>query len=460
VYENEKWVIYDKKIDVPEGANPTAWRDQEDFLENVARPNIEKHRKGDATIEITDETGKPVQSGTYQVRLTNHAFNFGVSLPPFADLSQYWTPEWVSPPVTPKQLERAKEVFNYSVMPFSSKWQFIEPVEGQRNYEELDKYVDWCTKNNIRMEFHYLSGFSPSWVRRKSSAEQVRAWKRHCIETVDRYADRIKVWQIVNDSYLIEYAADIFKEIRKKHPDLKLGISHCAKFYPGGEFNFERGNYTGIADVEQLKAEGVTIDYFGAHGHAPHGTWPSAKSMYALIDAFASYGIKVRITEATLDLGLRMTGPIREGLWTPELAADYWEQYYTVAFSHPEVDAINYWDLSASTIRAGRGDSGPIRVPGGTGGAGLLDPSNHDEPRPAFYRLKHLITEVWTTKLDGQLPSDAKVPFRGFYGEYEVVVRQPSGKVLRGTFEVKKGADNKLKVQVRPETTASLVTGG
>ena len=458
VYENEKWAIYEAKIDVPEGANANAWREQEAFLENVARPNIEKHRKGDAGVEVVDENGKPVGAGTYEVRLTNHAFNFGVSLPPFADLTNTgYVPEWISPPVTPAQLERAREVFNYSVIPFSAKWNFIEPQEGQRNYDELDKYVDWCTRNNIRMEFHYLSGFTPPWASRKSGAAQAAAWKQYCMATVDRYADRIKVWQVVNDAYHIEYAPDVIKEIRKKYPDLKLGVSHCSKFWDGG--GSERSMFRGVEDVEYLKSAATPIDFFGAHGHAPHGAWVSGKGMYTLIQGFADYGIKVHITEATLEPRLRMTGPLREGTWTPELVAEYWEHYYTVAFSHPECDAINYWDISHSMPRAGSGGGG-VRTPGTTGTAGLLDPARNDEPRPVFHKLKHLIKEVWTTKLDGRLASDGKLAFRGFYGEYEIVVKDPSGKVLRGKFEVKKGQDNKVKVTVRPETTASLATGG
>jgi GH35 family endo-1,4-beta-xylanase len=460
-YENEKWVVYEPqmdvaKIEVPQGANPTAWREQEEFLENIARPNIEKHRKGDASVELVDESGKPVVDGSYTIRLINHAFNFGCSLPPFEDLTGGYTPEWTSPPVTPLQLERVKEVFNYSVIPFSGKWHHLEPLEGQRNYEELDKYVEWCVKNNVRMEFHYLSGFMPPWARRKSSAEQIAAWKRHCMATVDRYADRIKVWQVVNDSYLIDYAADVFTEIRKKHPDLKLGISHCSKFYTG-EYEGGRGSYTGMDDLDTLKASGVKVDFFAAHGHAPHGAWPDAKSMYRLIESFADYGVKVHISEATLDLGLRMFGPLRDGMWTPESAADFWEQYYTVAFSHPACDAINYWDISASVPRGFGGDSSPTRMPGGTGAAGLLDVRKNDTPQPAFLRLKHLIKEVWTTKVDGRLSTGGKVAFRGFYGDYEVVVNQASGKVLRGKLAVKREGDNRVKVQLSAENGASVV---
>jgi GH35 family endo-1,4-beta-xylanase len=450
VYENEKWAIYEAKIDVPEGANPVAWREQEAFIEEVAKPNIEKYRKGDATVEITDEAGKPITSGAYQIRLTNHAFNFGCSLPPFLDLTNMYAPEWTAPPVRPRQLERMKEVFNYSMIPYSGKWNFIEPREGQRNYEDLDRYVDWCTKNNIRMEFHYLSGFMPSWLRGRSTSQQIAAWKRHCMDLVDRYGDRIKVWQVVNDSYLIDYAADVFKEIKQKHPDLKLGISHCSMFY--GEYGSDREMFRGSEDIETLKAQGVTPDFYATHGHKPNGLWPSGKSMYKLFDGFAEYGCRVHISEATLDIGLNIVGPLREGPWTPELAADFWEQFYTVAFSHPAVDAVNYWDLAYSQIRssaAGRG----------TGAAGLLDPSRGDEPRPAFNRIKHLIKDVWTTNVNGALSSDAKVAFRGFYGDYEVVVTQPSGKVLKGKFVITKGAQNRIKVQVNADNGASVVSG-
>ena len=52
------------------------------------------------------------------------------------------------------------------MIPFSSKWAEIEPEKGVYHWNDLDKYVDYCTQHDITMEFHHLSGVRPVWVAR------------------------------------------------------------------------------------------------------------------------------------------------------------------------------------------------------------------------------------------------------------------------------------------------------
>src|SRR6266566_577873 len=151
------WAIYEPRI----------LDAQDAFIEYVCKPNIEKYRKSDVRLELSDASGRAITSGDFEIRQTKQAFGFGCSLPFFADPAGDEGQDQFAPPlVTAKQLQLFKEVFNYSVIPFSAKWQRIEPNEGERHYEELDKYVDWCAKNGVTIEFHYLSGFQRYWARR------------------------------------------------------------------------------------------------------------------------------------------------------------------------------------------------------------------------------------------------------------------------------------------------------
>jgi hypothetical protein len=141
--------------------------------------------------------------------------------------------------------------------------------------------------------------------------------------------------------------------------------------------------------------------------------------------------------------------------WTPELAAEFYEKFYTVAFSHPAMEAINYWDLGPSIVR-----SSPIgsQLIGGTGQAGLLDREKNDEPRPLYFKLKELIRDRWMTRLNGNVKSDGAVAFRGFHGDYEITVKTPAGKVLKGTFTVKPESPNTLQLKLS-ETGGSVAKG-
>src|SRR5258706_4781935 len=439
-FANGAWAVYEPRI----------LDAQESFIQNVALPNIEKYRKSNVRLELSDADGRTLTEGTYDIKQTRQAFGFGVSIPifqyPLGDPGNDFEP----PPVTAKQLEMVKGVFNYTVIPFSAKWQRLEPVEGERHYEELDKYVDWCTKTGITMESHYLSGFTPRWAQLKNRDEMRQAWLRHCRQTVDRYHDRIKYWQVVNDSRLTMWASDAFKEIHEKFPDLKLGVSNCAQFYsPFSGAQGLQGMMQGATELEQFQAEGAKIDFFSSHGHKPMGVWPDMRKVYECLDAFASYGVKVHVSEATLDVGLRMVSQVRqETAWTPELAAEFFEQYYTVLFSHPAMEAINYWDLSASIVRPMMGGRGGGFQMGGTGQAGLLDPNKDDAPRPLYLKLKELIRDRWMTRLSYQLSREGAVAFRGFHGDYEITVRTPAGKVLKGKFSVQPDATNNLQLRL------------
>jgi endo-1,4-beta-xylanase len=203
----------------------------------------------------------------------------------------------------------------------------------------------------------------------------------------------------------------------------------------------------------------VKVDFFSSHGHKPMGVWPDMRMVYEALDAFAEYGVKIHVSEATLDLGLSMVSQVRpEKSWTPELAAEFYEKYYTVLFSHPAMEAINYWDLSTSIVRP-MGGRGGMMI-GGTGQAGLLDPNKDDAPRPLYLKLKELIRDRWMTRISDTLGRDGAVAFRGFHGDYEITVRTPSGKVLKGKFSVQPDSENKLQLKLTEESAASSVATG
>jgi len=428
------WSIYETKPQFPPGVlDKERWLEQERFLKEVAQPNIEKYRKSDARLELVDADGRPLRGVDYKVTQTRQAFKFGCSLPFFEEVEGEPYTDYKPDPVTPEELMRFREIFNYTLIPYSSKWMYIEPEEGKRNFHELDKYVDWCVKHDIEMEFHYITGLLPQWMRsgRKSAAEQQEILIRHAKDLVDRYGDRIKRWQVVNDSYLLRQTPAVFEFIRKSHPDLKLGVSHCTKFYSYGG-NRSMDQLRGMDDVEWLQGQGVKVDYYGIHGHTPHGLWADANTMYETFDAMGKLGVRLEVTEFLLPMN-QISGPVRRGMWTPELQAEYFEIFYTVCFSHPAVDGINYWVLGQ----------------GLESGTGLLDPDNGYAPKPTFNMLKELITKRWRTNLSGR-SGDGSIAFRGFHGDYEVEVTLDGGKKAKAKFSIKPEAGNQYRLKLTP----------
>lgn len=456
-YENKSWSVYEAKSIVPEGViDKDLWIEQDRFITEVCLPNIEKYRKGDVKIELVDAEGRPL-TADYEVRQTRQSFGFGASLEFFQPVEGGGQGMDYKPnPVDPRELELFPQVFNYSVIPFSAKWMYIEPVEGTRTFAELDKYVDWCAKNGIEMEYHYLTGIPPTWVRFKSAAVLEELVHKHMMELVDRYHDRIHIFQVTNDQYYWRYLGPIIKEIRTKYPELRLGISDCNNFYFMGR-DVYADIYRSLPDIQALKAAGTPMDFYSSHGHKPYGVWPDARQMYDTMDKFASEGVRFHVSEAVFPLGgnsglednsgadrrglpAQILGPLRKGQWTPELQAEFAEWFYTVIFSHPAAEAINYWNFGPDSL---------------LGGAGLLD-TNY-KPKPVFYRLKALIREKWMTNIPSTPLEEGHIAFRGFHGDYELTVKLPDGKTAKTTFSILPGAPNKyqLKFDVEKGTFTS-----
>jgi hypothetical protein len=100
-------------------------------------------------------------------------------------------------------------------------------------------------------------------------------------------------------------------------------------------------------------------------------------------------------------------GGFREGMWSREAQADFIEQMYRQCFGHPAVGSINYWGLSdrQSWIKEGS----------------LID--DEYRPKPVFERLKGLIKGEWLTQpCAAYSDENGEITFRGFYGNYELMI--------------------------------------
>lgn len=423
LYANGSWAVYAAEVvRRPPATNPAEAQDR--FLAEVVRPNIEKYRKGDLTIQVVDDKGRPLAGAKFEARQTSSDFNFGCSLPFFKQPPRPRGGDFYPPQVTQAELDRFLELFNASTIPFSSKWMYLEPTEGQRQYDDLDAYIEFCTKNKVRPEFHFVSGYVPAWMiakpREQKAEQQAAAFLRHARQLAERYGDRIRDWQVVNERVLFEHSAPVYRELRRLMPDARLGLSNCAKFGSDRRNVGDRTRdmYQGLEEIKSLKKEGIQLDFFAFHGHRPLGWWMDARQMYECLDTFAAEGVRLHISEFTVPTG-RIGGPVRSGQWTPELQAEFYEFYYSVCFSHPAVDAINLWGIGPATWQEG---------------SGLLDAKF--APKPAFLALKKLITETWRTRAEGTLGIDGSGRFRGFHGEYELLITLPDGAQVRGSTSI------------------------
>ncbi|MEI8196183.1 MAG: endo-1,4-beta-xylanase, partial [Phycisphaerae bacterium] len=324
------------------------------------------------------------------------------------------------------------EMFNYSVISLSGHWLALEPKEGQPNYTDLDRYIEWAQAHGVRLELSFLTGYQPGWLRAKSPPERERLIVPHARALVERYGARIESWQVMSEKIGWEAAPEIFTELRKISPQIRLGIADDARFWsPRPEAARAADMYRGLEEIRMLKQRGVQVDFFAFQGHRPLGLWADSRDIYAALDAYAKENVRIHITEFGAPVGARMEGPVHNERWTPELQATYYERFFTICFSHPGVDVINVSALGAKSWIAGEG---------------LLD--EQDLLTPAGRVLKELITQRWRTNLSGTSAADGLLKFRGFQGTYELTVVLPSGKSVSSTLRVVPGGGNRYRLAV------------
>jgi len=189
--------------------------------------------------------------------------------------------------------------------------------------------------------------------------------------------------------------------------------------------------------VQQFKAEQVPIGALGIQTHEPLDAWFPPEEVVKTLDLLGSLGYPLQITEfIPQSSGKPIAGGWREGLWTEESQADYAEQIYRLAFGHAAVEVINWWGFSDRDAWQ----------PGG----GLV--TAEYEPKPVYRRLMQLVHQEWETRLTGTTDNDGRLKFRGFYGEYEILLKTPQGEQRGFKIHLSKkiGQENRFTLTVVP----------
>ncbi|WP_262709642.1 endo-1,4-beta-xylanase [Arundinibacter roseus] len=151
----------------------------------------------------------------------------------------------------------------------------------------------------------------------------------------------------------------------------------------------------------------------GIQAHEPRDMWFSPVEVVSTFDKYQELGLPLHITEFTpQSSGKAITGGWREGVWTEEAQAEFAEQFYTLAFGYPSMVSIHWWGLSDRMIWLK--------------GGGLLDKDFN--PKPVYRRLVKLIKNDWMTKnLTVRTDKNGQVKFRGFSGDYKLLLTKPDG---------------------------------
>ena len=407
--------------------------------------NIEKYRKGDTTIKIVRQDGQAVGEASVEVRQQTHAFLFGCNA--FV-LGQLDTPE-----KNRKYEEAFVRLFNFATVPLY--WEGTEPTQGELRYAEgsrdmwrrppPDRFLPFAARHGLTLKGHPLvwHAYNPPWLPKDADALR-NLYKKRIAEIAGRYANDIKIWDVVNESLCSSksyplytpdrgYVAWAFREAAARfRPDNLLMInevtfSNCS----AGEAN------PYYRQVKQLLAEGVGVKGIGFQFHffsaddlqkglASRGYLP--QNLLNVYDSFADFNLPLFVTEITIP-----TPPGNSQAAQAELVGNF----YRLWFSAPQMAGITWWNLGDGT--AVKGENKAL--------GGLID--ERFEPKDSYRTLDRLINQQWKTRLSAKTDSEGVVRFRGFYGKYAVQV-SAGGKTQEFEIDLLKNGRGTHQLTLKP----------
>lgn len=434
---------------------------QKEYTDKRVSEDIEKYRKGNAEIIVTDKRGKPIHNVEIKAKQKSHEFRFGANL--------FMLDEFETEEKNEKYKKHFADVFNMATLPFY--WDATEPEKEKTRYDKdskklyrrppIDLCIEFCEKYGIEPREHALAydRFFPKWLYEANVAQVKEALEKRYKEISERYADKIHTIEVTNEMEWVKGKTSFYDE-----PDfVKWCFKLAEEYFPNNQLVINE--HTGLCWADRCRAtdkyysyieanmlKGARIDAIGMQYHlfnrreneydATRLTL-NPESLYKHMDLYSNFGKPLQITEVT----------VPAYSWASEdeeIQAEIIEKLYSIWFSHPNVEQIIYWNLVDGYAHVWDPDPEKIRASQGNmslgenyyyGGLLRFDLS----PKPAYYAIKNLIQNVWHTEETLATSEKGTCSFRGFYGEYELEFDE-DGKTMKKTVFLSSKDDNEIKV--------------
>ena len=388
---------------------------QEALAPDKIAERIAACRTAEVTLTLTGADGKPLAGKAVNVRMVRHRFLFGCNgfkINPSDDSK-----------AQRDYRERFAGLLNFATLPFY--WGRYEPRLGQTDAPHVEAMARWCRDNGINTKGHPLCWHQvcPKWAADMDPNEVRKLQLARITREVKGFAGLIDKWDVVNEAVVMpnfERDTNPISKICRKIGQVEIiketfGAARAAN--PSAVLLLN--DYDTSPKYERLIEEclkaGAAIDVIGIQSHM-HAGYRGAAWAWEACERFARFSKPLNFTELTITSGadserktVRWEGPnYTDWPTTPEgeaRQARQVEEFYTVLFSHPAVQAITWWDFSD--------DRAWLGAP-----AGLV--RKDMTPKPAYEALLKLVKgKWWTPPQDLTTDSAGQVRFRGYLGDYE-----------------------------------------
>jgi endo-1,4-beta-xylanase len=279
-----------------------------------------------------------------------------------------------------EMLDLIAREFNQVTSENAMKWSSIHPKEDVWKFEEADKLMEFAEKNKMAVQGHVLVWhsqvprdiFTDADGNTASKELLLKRMESHIQTVVGRYKGRIRSWDVVNESITPEdgyrkskwleicgpeFMEHAFQYAHEADPD-------CLLIY--NDYNEEdpkRRDFI-VEMVKQYKKKGIPIHGIGLQGHLNLDS-PDLKLWEQAIEAYASVGMKISVTELDVDVlpydwgrsaeistnaAYKETlNPYKDGL--PKEVEDKltkrYEDIFKILLKHRDVvDRVTFWGTS------------------------------------------------------------------------------------------------------------------
>jgi GH35 family endo-1,4-beta-xylanase len=404
-----------------------------------AERRIQEHRTAEASLRFVDKAGKALAGVAAEVRLARHEFKLGANAFRIGAIEDAAAQRGYN--------ERFAALLNYATLPFY--WGGYEPQPGKTQEARLGQMAAWCAGHHIIPKGHPLVWHEvfPRWAEKMPDPEVLALQERRVKEIVYRFQGRIDLWDVVNEATVsARFANAVGRWMKAK--GATACVADALRWAEGSnpkavllynDFNVSPDFEKLVQALLDAKAP---VKALGIQSHMHKGVWPIER-VWQVCDTYARFGLPLHFTEATVLSG-ELKKPEdndwhkRHDDWptTPDgekRQAEYGQQFYTVLFSHPAVEAVTWWDFSDD----GAWQGAP---------AGLV--RRDMTPKPLYEWLAEAFGKRWTT--NGKVAADAAgaAALRCFFGEHEVRAKLPSGALLTGRFRLERRGGRSLEVSL------------
>ena len=405
---------------------------REDLCRAYTQPNIEKFRKGNLTLRLTDKTGAPIARKRVHITQKTHDFKYGANI--------FLLDEFPDNERNARYRETFSQYFNLATVPFY--WADLEPAEGNLRFAAdspkiyrrpaPDLCLDYCRKAGICAKLHCLfyDAYIPEWLPRQNEAEMLRLYEKRFREISEHYAGG-SFYEIEVSNEVLQIPGWTTNSILCERRDTPLWAWKMAeKYFPRDTLVINETNkLVNVAKhtyrspyflmLENLLKDGAGIDKIGVQHHMFVGVRHSQEEDLAQyldmmdpqniikgLQILSAFGKPLEITEVTI--------PTLAG--DEDLQAEMLRRLYEIWFATPLMETVVYWNTAENTAYVDPDKEWNENAVYG----GLFH--NDLSPKPAATMLRHLFEHVWHTELDPETDENGYVTFRGFYGDYEARV--------------------------------------